>query len=102
MGNGRLKDYYDLSVLFQRETLEPELIARAIKATFERRGTALPSDLPIGFTSEFSDDASRQTVWRSFLKKNHLPDESLRDVVLRLHGALEPSFRMALEEGVDA
>lgn len=38
MTNSRVKDYFDLSVLLERETLDADLLAQAIKATFERRG----------------------------------------------------------------
>lgn len=31
--NSRIKDYFDLSVLLQRETLNADLLAQAIKAT---------------------------------------------------------------------
>ena len=42
MTNSRLKDYFDLSVLLERETLDTDLLAQAIKATFERRGMSVP------------------------------------------------------------
>lgn len=42
MTNSRLKDYLDLSVLLERETLDAEILARAIAATFSRRGMAVP------------------------------------------------------------
>ena len=45
MTNSRLKDYFDLSVLLERETLDTDLLAQAIKATFERRGMAVPDAL---------------------------------------------------------
>ena len=59
MTNSRLKDYFDLSVLLERETLDTDLLAQAIKATFERRGMAVPDALPVGLTDEFAHDASR-------------------------------------------
>lgn len=46
MTNSRLKDYLDLSVLLERETLDIDLLAQAIKATFERRGMAVPTCEP--------------------------------------------------------
>lgn len=70
MTNSRMKDYVDLSVLLEREALDVELLAQAIKATFERRGMVVPTTLPIGLTDEFAQDASRQSLWNSFLKKN--------------------------------
>jgi Nucleotidyl transferase AbiEii toxin, Type IV TA system len=89
MTNSRLKDYFDLSVLLERETLNTDLLAQAIQATFERRGMAVPEGLPVGLTDEFAHDASRQAMWLTFLKKNQLPPEPLLAIVGRLRIALE-------------
>ena len=69
MTNSRLKDYCDLSVLLEREDLDPAILAKAIAATFTRRATALPAELPIGLTDEFANDASRQALWTAFLSR---------------------------------
>jgi len=95
MTNSRMKDYLDLSVLLQRETLDVELLARAIKATFERRGMPVPAALPIGLTDEFVQDRSRQSLWQSFLKKNELTPEPLAVVVDQLRAALAPVLNRA-------
>jgi predicted nucleotidyltransferase component of viral defense system len=95
MANSRLKDYFDLSVLLEREALDAELLAQAIKATFERRGMAVPAELPIGLGEEFAQDASRQAMWRSFVRKNELDAEALTTVVGRLRMALEPVLKRA-------
>jgi hypothetical protein len=87
MTNSRLKDYFDLSVLFEREVLDASLLAQAIKATFERRGMAAPVALPVGLTEEFGNDVSRQALWLAFLKKNELPSEPLPAIVGRLRVA---------------
>lgn len=92
MINSRLKDDFDLSVLLERETLDTDLLAQAIKATFERRGLSVPVTVPIGLTDAFAHDASRQSLWRAFLKKNALPPEPLPAVVDRLRSALVPAF----------
>lgn len=72
MTNSRMKDYLDLAVILQRETLDGELLARAIQATFQRRGMKVPMALPIGLTDEFAHDASRQALWQAFLKKSDI------------------------------
>lgn len=69
MTNSRVKDYFDLSVLLECETLDADLLAQAIKATFERRGMAVPTKLLVGLTDEFAHDASRQALWPSFIKR---------------------------------
>lgn len=97
MTNSRLKDYLDLSVLLEREALDMDLLVQAIKATFERRSTAIPAILPIGLSNEFARDASRQSLWRAFLKKNELTPEPLATIVERLRIALEPALNRAAQ-----
>jgi predicted nucleotidyltransferase component of viral defense system len=92
MTNSRVKDYFDLSVLLERENLDAGLLAQAIKATFERRGMAVPDELPVGLTDEFARDASRQALWQAFAKKNELVPEPLAAIVDRLRAALEPAL----------
>ena len=95
MTNSRLKDYLDLSVLLDREVLDPATLAAAIAATFTRRGTALPTELPIGLSDEFANDQSRQALWVAFLKKNALPAVPLTSVVTMLRTALQSTLRQA-------
>lgn len=97
MTNTRLKDYFDLSVLMERETLDTDLLAKAIRATFERRGMAAPRALPIGLSDEFAHDASRQTLWLAFLEKNELRLEPLPAIVERLRSALAPALNRAAD-----
>lgn len=95
MTNTRLKDYFDLSVLLEREALDHIVLAAAIKATFERRGMVVPSALPVGLLDEFAQDPSRQALWLTFLKKNELPAEPLAVTVNRLRAALAPTLDQA-------
>lgn len=96
MTNTRVKDYLDLSVLLERETLDPATLAAAIAATFARRGTALPTDTPMGLSDEFAHDASRQALWAAFLKKNTLQAAPLPTVVTVLRTALLPALNLPL------
>ena len=95
MTNSRLKDYLDLSVLLEREVLDPATLATAIAATFTRRGTALPTALPIGLSDEFAQDQSRQALWVVFLKKNALPAVPLTSVVTTLRATLQAALMQA-------
>jgi len=96
MTNSRVKDYFDLSVLLERETLDVDLLAQAIKATFERRNMAVPATVPVGLTDEFAHDASRQALWQAFIKKNGLAPEPLAAIVDRLRAALESALNRAV------
>jgi len=95
MANSRLKDYLDLWVLLERETLDPVTLARAISATFTRRGMAVPAGLPIGLSDEFANDASRQALWSAFMRKNELAAVPLLDIVTTLRAKLLPALSEA-------
>ena len=95
MTNSRLKDYLDLWVLLDREALNANTLARAIAATFIRRGMPVPAVLPIGLTDEFATDSSRQAMWHAFLKKNEITITPLIDVVAKLRAILEPALVQA-------
>lgn len=95
MTNSRLKDYLDLSVLLNRETLDATTLDEAIAATFERRGMAVPVSIPAGLTDEFASDPSRQTLWHTFLKKNELAQQALPDVVTTLRTVLASALLRA-------
>lgn len=95
MTNSRLKDYLDIWVLLDREVLNAHTLARAIAATFVRRGMSVPAALPIGLTDEFATDPSRQALWLVFLKKNQLAVTPLVEVVTTLRTKLEPALIQA-------
>jgi hypothetical protein len=81
--------------LLEREALDPTTLAAAIAATFTRRGTALPTALPIGLSDEFANDQSRQALWVAFLKKNALPAVPLNSVVNTLRATLQSALGQA-------
>ena len=95
MTNSRVKDYFDLQVMLERESLNMNTVAQAISATFTRRGMAVPTKLPIGLSDEFAADRSRQALWTAFAKKNGLAMTPLADVVARIRSALEPAIGLA-------
>ena len=84
MANSRMKDYYDLHALALEGAIDTDLLGEAIAATFGRRRTPLPDDLPVGLTAEFAGDVAKQTQWSAFLGKNRLAGLSLDEVVARI------------------
>lgn len=70
LANTRMKDFYDLALLPKMFTFDGETLVRAIRATFERRGTPLPTALPIALTPAFTGDPVKNTQWRAFLRKS--------------------------------
>ena len=95
MTNSRVKDYLDLWVMLDRESLNMNTLAQAISATFTRRGMTVPTDLPLGLSDEFATDPSRQALWTAFVRKNDLAMIPLADVVTRIRSALEPALGLA-------
>ncbi|MGS5088594.1 nucleotidyl transferase AbiEii/AbiGii toxin family protein [Hydrogenophaga sp. A37] len=90
MLNTRLKDYFDLWVLARHSDFDGSVLGRAIAATFERRGTALPTGLPLGLSDEFASDAQKTRQWQAFLRKNDLQALPLAEVVAALRLFLQP------------
>jgi predicted nucleotidyltransferase component of viral defense system len=66
--NSRMKDYYDVWMLMSSLTVEPERLRQAIVATFARRNTEIPAQVPDGLSDEFAADVSKQRQWDAFAK----------------------------------
>ncbi len=90
MVNSRLKDYFDLQVLLEREELDELVLAEAVRRTFAVRSTPLPQQMPLGLSGEFAEDHGKQGQWRAFLQRNELDDVPLTQVVAQLRGWLMP------------
>lgn len=95
MINSRMKDYFDLHALRREQAISMADLTRAIAATFQRRGTPIPTLLPVGLTPEFALDAQKRTQWAAFLRKNRLESPPLADVVEGLAAWLQPAMRDA-------
>lgn len=83
LANSRMKDFYDLVVLSRMFPFDGELLVRAIRATFERRGTPLPHGLPVALTAEFAEDVTKNTQWTAFVRKAGGDDLGTLPVVVR-------------------
>lgn len=75
MTNTRMKDFYDLWRLSQDFDFDGTLLTDAIKATFTRRGTELPTGTPLALTDEFSRDSQKARQWQAFLEKSGLDQD---------------------------
>ncbi|AMQ28670.1 TPA: nucleotidyl transferase AbiEii/AbiGii toxin family protein [Legionella pneumophila] len=95
MANGRLKDYLDLYVLLGNEQIDNQILAKAIQATFNRRGMDLPEALPIGLTDEFANDPSRESMWKAFLRKNELEQKPLTEVIAVIRNLIQVPYSLA-------
>jgi predicted nucleotidyltransferase component of viral defense system len=89
MANSRMKDYFDLWVLLQDASLDDPQIQQALVATFERRNTPWPTQLPLGLSDMFAGDAAKLKQWQAFLKKNDLAHQTLPAVIDLLRRRLQ-------------
>jgi hypothetical protein len=86
MANTRMKDYFDLWILAVHAPIDRAILAKAIQATFDRRGTVIPVDAPLGLSAVFAADSMKRQQWKAFLFKNKLNAPDLREVVFVLQG----------------
>lgn len=96
MANSRMKDYFDLYILFRETKLDAQIVSAAIMRTFKRRGTAIPGELPIGLSGEFAENAQKILQWRAFLQKNGIKAPTLAEVVEVIRRNVEPILLKAL------
>lgn len=90
--NSRMRDFFDVSALAERLPFEGRPLARAVRATFERRRTPLPEATPLALTADFAALPDKQAQWRGFLRKNGLATAPTQfgTVVARVAEFLDP------------
>ncbi|MEI7464154.1 MAG: nucleotidyl transferase AbiEii/AbiGii toxin family protein [Burkholderiales bacterium] len=66
--NSRMKDYYDVWMLTSAFDIEHERLSRAIVATFARRSTVIPAEVPDGLSDAFAADSAKQRQWDAFAR----------------------------------
>ena len=93
--NSRMKDYFDLWILSNTFDFDRSRLAKAISATFARRGTAIPDEVPDALTSAFAADATKQQQWESFKRDLVADPGSLHDVVSAVASFLMPAATSA-------
>ncbi|HEX7711889.1 MAG TPA: nucleotidyl transferase AbiEii/AbiGii toxin family protein [Sphingomonadaceae bacterium] len=89
--NGRMKDYYDLWAIPRAIDISDNDLDAAIRATFERRGTPIPNERPLGLSAEMVDDAGKQRQWRAYATSLELDNVSLESIIDAVWGLVGPS-----------
>jgi hypothetical protein len=92
MNNSRMKDFFDLAVIARTSELDGATLVDAVRATFARRNTSVPTSAPAALTAEFSSNPVKVQQWRAFVKKAGLQRISLDDVVDGLALFLNPAI----------
>ena len=96
--NSRMKDFYDLWFLSHAFAFDGDRLCPALRATFDRRGTPLPAELPVGLTPAYAAMAGR--LWLAFLKKGGLEAPALETIIQpTIATFLMPASIAAIEPG---
>ena len=97
--NSRMKDFYDIWVLSRSFSFQDDRLARAISATFSRRGTAIPTELPDALTRGFAEDEQKQRQWRAFVESVATDPGTLSHVIEDVAAFLMPAAGLARSLG---
>ena len=97
IANSRMKDFFDAWFLSQTFSFEGSMLASAIRATFDRRQTAVPEIRPLALTATFYEDDSKQRQWKAFCSRAAVTDRTLENVVTTLAPFLGPALAAAHE-----
>lgn len=103
MNNSRMKDFFDLAVIARTSALDGGTLVDAIRATFARRNTSLPTSTPAALSTEFSSNPIKAQQSRAFVTKASLQWASLEEVVGALAVFLNPAIAAcSLESGFES
>ena len=92
-----MKDYYDVWFLSKFYSFDAAVLCLAVRATFERRRTAVPNSEPIGLSAEFAADPIKLTQWRAFLRRSRLAEDTppFPQLLAEVHSFLMPILQAA-------
>lgn len=97
--NSRIKDFFDIDYLAQTERFDRAVLVEAVRRTFQRRGTPVPAEPPVGLTPEFWSQPGRDAQVRAFARRARLETtpESARELGRRVAEFATPILRAASE-----
>jgi hypothetical protein len=98
IANSRMKDFHDLHSLSKTFEFDGKALINAVRATFERRGTAFPEGgSPLAFTPEFYEDENKIKQWKAFCNKNkpRVQEIEFKALMARLGSFLIPVIKSA-------
>jgi len=67
--NSRMRDFFDVHALACGLSFDGAALARAIAATFARRRTEMPYELPMALTQEFAAIPGKPAQWAAFTRR---------------------------------
>lgn len=95
--NSRIKDFFDLHYFATHFEFDRVVLGEAVRRTFERRGTIIPPETPIGLTRAYWENPSRPAQLRAFARRAivELPKHPEDQFIKVLQAFLEPVLRDA-------
>ena len=101
IANSRMKDFFDVWTLSHCSTFDGDVLRAAIRATFERRQTPIPTTLPVALTTAFAMDPQKERQWQAFIRSGRLIESPppLTQVIDQLQRFLMPPT-LAISEAV--
>ncbi len=89
--NSRMKDFYDIWMLCSNFNFDRRKIYKALRATFERRGTAL-DEMPSVLKPDFAQYDIKQTQWSAFLRKSGIKStpKQFSEITAQIYMFIEP------------
>ncbi len=92
LSNSRMKDFFDVAYLADTLTITELELRPAIIATFSRRRTELPKNVPVALTTTFLESKEVAVRWQAFSRKNRLspPYDDLKTVQRKVRKLLLP------------
>jgi predicted nucleotidyltransferase component of viral defense system len=81
--NSRMRDFFDVHALASREAFDGAVLEESIAATFTRRQTEVPGELPLALTREFAEILGKSAQWAGFTRRliGGTPPPGLSDVI---------------------
>lgn len=95
LANTRLKDFYDVWMLSKVYEFDDARLAQAIAATFHRRKSEIPVELPDAFTEAFSKDDRKLQQWDAFIRNMAIEPVPFDSIVAGLARFLMPVAQQA-------
>jgi hypothetical protein len=97
--NSRIKDFFDIDYLARTERFDRAALVEAVRRTFQRRGTPIPAEPPIGLTPEFWTQPGRDAQVSAFARRARLAttSDSARELGERVAEFALPILRAASE-----
>jgi len=95
--NSRMRDFFDIRMLAEREAFVARELVAAIRTTFERRATPI-LETPLPLTPAFAQLEGKRGQWNAFLRKNGLAHADFDEVIREVSNFLLP-VASALAQG---